>query len=197
MRIFLILFTLLSSIGYAQETKMTQFQKLFVNHIAYRDYQKAIDEMYKKEYKKAYSYAMHAKSIYPQNKRSLIALAYMPSYLRESAYEPKKIYYKIVIYKQYELDRLVTKIKLLSPPIPSVIVKRTSTYMDIIIRNYGDLPLDEFALVIDGKKVITYNKILPNEEKVYRYESAPIMHEIGFNERYGFAPKSIVINEEY
>jgi hypothetical protein len=121
----------------------------------------------------------------------------MPSYLRESSYAPKKIYYKNIVYKSYEIERLITKIKLLSPPIPSVIIKRTSTYIDIIIRNYGDLPLDKFTLLIDGQSVIMYPKILPKEEKKFRLDKAPQIHELSFKETYGFAPDAIIVNEGY
>ena len=121
----------------------------------------------------------------------------MPSFLRETAYAAKKIYYKTVVHKEYELNRLITKIKLLSPPIPAVVIKRTSTYIDIIVRNYGDLPLDNFEIILDSQSVVKYTKILPSQEKVYRYEKAPMLHEIAFKEEYGFAPKSILMNEGY
>jgi len=179
------------------DTTMSKFEKLFLNHLAYRDYKDAIKAMYKKDHKKAYKLAINAKKIYSQDDTSLIPLPYMPSFLRESAYSAKRIYYKTVIHKEYELQRLITKIKLLSPPIPAVVIKRTSTYIDIIVKNYGDLPLDDFEILLDSQSVVKYSKILPMEEKVYRYEKAPILHEIAFKEAYGFAPQTILMNEGY
>ena len=178
---------------------LSKFEKTFVNHTAYIAYQNGIKALYEGNYKDAYAYAMDAKKIYyiEDAKAYMIPLPYMPSYIRESSYTPKRIYYKMLKHKPYELKRLIIKTKLLSPPITSVIVKRTSTYIDIIIRNYGDLPLDNFELLLNNESVAKYRKILPNEEKVYRYESAPQLHEIAFKEEYGFAPNSILMNEGY
>ncbi len=181
------------------ETKISKFEKTFVNHTAYISYQNAIKTMYEGNYKDAYTHAMSAKKIFyiSDEKEQIIPIPYMPSYVRESAYGPKRIYYKLLKYKQYELKRVITKIKLMSPPIATVILKRTSTYIDIIIRNYGDLPLDEFELFLDNKSMVKYTQILPNEEKVYRYDSAPVLHEISFKEEFGFAPNSIMLSEGY
>ena len=198
MKIIVIFLTLLTFLQ-AKETpqSMSKFEKMFVNHLAYINYNDSINALYNNDYKKAYTLAMEAKNIFKQDETKLIPLAYMPSYLRETAYAPKKIYYKVVVHKTYELHRLVTKIKLMSPPMASVVVKRSSTNIEIIIRNYGDLPLDNFELLIDGQSIIKYNKINPNDEKRYIYEKAPQIHEIAFHEEYGFAPNAIVINEGY
>ena len=178
--------------------KVEKFEKIFANHSAYIAYKKAIDLLYKGEYQEAYKFAIQAKTIYPQPEdTTLMPLAYMPPYLREGNYGAKKVYYKIVEYKKYEVDRLITKIKLLSPPIPLVVIKRTSTYMDISITNYGDLPLDKFELLIDNQQVISYKQILPKEEKKFRVDLALVIHELSFKEEYGFAPESIMVNEGY
>ena len=177
----------------------TAFEKLFVNHTAHIYYTTAINELYQSNYKAAYENAMKAKAIYDNtddNVSQVIALPYMPSFIRESGYTPKRIYYKMVKPKSYELKRLITKIKLISPPIASVVLKRTSTYIDVIIRNYGDLPLDDFELLLNDESIAKYEKILPNEEKAFRIESSPILYELAFKEKYGFAPNSILLSED-
>ena len=182
-----------------ESTKIGKFEETFVNHTAYISYQNAIKTMYEGNYKDAYAHAMNARKIFYAGdaKEQIIPIPYMPSYVRESAYSPKRIYYKLLKYKQYELRRVITKIKLMSPPIATVILKRTSTYIDIIVRNYGDLPLDDFEILLNNQSMVKYEKILPNEEKIYKYESAPALHEISFKEEFGFAPNSIMLNEGY
>jgi len=180
------------------EENMSEFEKLFVNHSAYRYYEKAIEELYKSNYKAAYENAMKAKEIVDNTDKpneQVIALPYMPNYLRETAYTPKRIYYKIVKAKPYELKRVITKAKLISPPVASIIIKRTSTYMEIITRNYGDLPLDDFELLLNDESIVKYEKVLPNEKKIIRIDAAPVLYEISFKEKYGFAPKSIMLSE--
>ncbi len=174
----------------------SDFEKSFVYHSAYLFYSKGIEELYSGNYKNAYDYAMRARAIYENDKADYIPLPYMPSYVRESAYTPKRIYYKMINYKQYELNRLITKIKLLSPPIPTVVFNRTSTYIDVTIRNFGDLPLDRFEVFLNDEKIALYEKILPHEEKIVRVESAPKLYEISFKEKYGFAPNSIMLSED-
>ena len=182
-----------------KNTSISEFEKLFVHHSAYIYYNKAIDAMFQADYKTAYDYAMKAKEIYDNtdiNDSQLIALPYMPSYIRESGYTPKRIYYKMLKAKPYELKRAITKIKLISPPIASVVIKRTSTSIEVIIKNYGDLPLDEFELLLNDEKLVSYEKILPNEQKVFRLDAAPQLYELSFKEKYGFAPKSILLSED-
>ena len=177
---------------------ISEFEKLFVNHSAHIYYTRAIDELHKANYKAAYENAMKAKVIYDNTDKTdeqVIALPYMPSYVRDSAYTAKRIYYKVVKPKPYELKRLITKAKLISPPIASVVLKRTSTYMDLITKNYGDLPLDEFEVLLNDESIVKYEKILPNEQKVTRIELAPTLYEISFKEKYGFAPNSIMLSE--
>ncbi len=184
--------------GTNKNASMSEFEKLFVHHAAYIYYNKAIDAMFQADYKTAYDYAMSAQKIYDNtdlNGSQVIALPYMPSYIRESAYAPKRIYYKMVKPKPYELRRVITKIKLISPPIASVVVKRTSTYVEIITKNYGDLPLDRFELFLNDEKLVSYEKILPNEQKVFHLDGAPQLYELSFKEKYGFAPKSILLSE--
>lgn len=178
---------------------MSAFEKLFVNHSAYIYYSKGVEELYKSNYKSAYENAMKAKEIIDNTdniNEQIIALPYMPSFVRETAYSPKRIYYKIVKAKVYELRKLIVKAKLISPPIASVIVKKTSTYMEIIIRNFGDLPLDEFELLINEKSMVKYDKILPNDKKTIRVDIVEEFHEISFKEKYGFAPSSIMLSED-
>lgn len=177
---------------------MSEFEKLFINHSAHIYYIKAIDELQKANYKVAYENAMKAKVIFDntnEGESQVIALPYMPSYIRESSYTPKRIYYKVVKPKPYELKRLITKTKLISPPVASVVLKRTSTYMEVITKNYGDLPLDEFEVLLNDESIVKYEKILPNEQKITRVELAPSLYEISFKEKYGFAPNSIMLSE--
>ena len=177
---------------------MSEFEKLFVNHSAYIYYLKGIEELQIANYKAAYENAMKAKAIIDNTNKpneQVIALPYMPNYVRESSYTPKRIYYKTVKAKPYELKRLITKAKLISPPIASVVLKRTSTYIEVITRNYGDLPLDEFELLVNEDSIVKYEKILPNEQKITRIGVAPNLFEISFKEKYGFAPKSIMLSE--
>ena len=179
--------------------ELSDFEKLFVNHTAYIYYRNGINDIYLGNYKSAYANAMKAKDIFDNTddvENQVIALPYMPSYLRESAYTPIKIYYKIVKPRQYELKRLITKAKLISPPIASVVIKRTSTYMEIILKNYGDLPLDDFEVLLNDESISKYEKILPNELKTLRVELAPKLYEISFKEKYGFAPNSIMLSED-
>lgn len=177
---------------------MSEFEKLFVNHSAYIYYLKGIEEIQVANYKSAYENAMKAKAIIDNTNKpneQVIALPYMPNYVRESSFTPKRIYYKTVKAKPYELKRLITKAKLISPPIASVVLKRTSTYIEVITRNYGDLPLDEFELLVNEESIVKYEKILPNEQKITRIGVAPSLFEISFKEKYGFAPKSIMLSE--
>ena len=179
-------------------TTLSEFEKLFVNHSAYIYYEKAVEEIYNGNYKAAYENAMLAKNIVDNTddkESQIIALPYMPNYVRESGLTPKRIYYKIVKAKPYELKRVITKAKLISPPMASVILKRTSTYMEVIVRNYGDLPLDEFELLLNDEQIAKFDKILPNEEKIIHLDKAPTLYEISFKEKYGFAPKSIMLSE--
>ena len=177
---------------------MSEFEKLFVNHSAYNYYLKGIEELQVLNYKDAYENAMKAKAIIDNTSKAneqVIALPYMPAYVRESSYTPKKIYYKMVKSKPYELKRLITKAKLISPPVASVVLKRTSTYIEVITRNYGDLPLDEFELLVNDESIVKYDKILPNEQQTTRISAAPSLFEISFKEKYGFAPNSIMLSE--
>jgi len=179
------------------ESSLSSFEKLFVNHSAYRYYLDGIKMLYEKNYKSAYEFAMKAKMIYDntlEKENLAIALPYLPSYVRESSYSPKRIYYKMVKYRDYELKRLIVKAKLISPPIASIIINRTSTYVNIVIKNYGDLPLDDFEVLINDESIASFEKILPNEEKKVRVESSPILYELSFKEKYGFAPKSIMLD---
>ena len=183
----------------AEPKKLSEFEKLFVNHIAYNYYKKAITALYSDNYKSAYENAMRAKDIVDNTElnTSTIALPFMPSYVRETAYSPKRTYYKIVKEKEYKLKRLVVKAKLMSPPIASLVIHRTSTTTDIILRNHGDLPFDDFKVLVNDKQIALYEKLLPNEEKIIKINRAPKLYEVSFKEKYGFAPKSFMITEEY
>lgn len=179
--------------------ELSEFEKLFVNHSAHIYYSKAVKDLYESNYKSAYDNAMKAQVIYDNTNNEveqIIPLPYMPSFMRESAYTAKRIYYKMVKPKPYELKRLVTKAKLISPPIATVALKKTSTYIDVIIKNYGDLPLDGFEVLLNDEPIAKYEKILPNEEKVTRLEASPSLYEISFKEKYGFAPNSIMLSED-
>lgn len=184
--------------AYTQEASMSSFEKLFVNHSAYIYYEDSIKSLYKNDYKQAYSLAMKAKDIIDntQEMDQFIALPYMPSYMRETSFSPKRVYYKIVEYKPYHLKRLITKAKLISPPIASVVISRTSTSLGLKVKNYGDLPLDEFEVLVNDAVIASFDKILPNEEKYIRVESAPTLYELSFKEKYGFAPNSMMLSED-
>ncbi len=182
-----------------EKKEMSEFEKLFVNHSAYNYYEKAIESLYKSDYKAAYKNAMSAKEIVDNtdaDASQTIALPYMPNYVRESGLTPKRIYYKIVHSKPYELKRVVIKAKLISPPIASVVIKRTSTFMELIVRNYGDLPLDDFEVLLNDESLAKFEKILPNEQKIIRIDKAPTLYEISFKEKYGFAPGSMMLSED-
>jgi hypothetical protein len=143
-----------------EERTFTQFEKTFIYHTAYNHYKKAIDLMYKNNHKDAYTNAMIAKDIYDYNatKTNEIILPHIPGYIRQSAQAPTKINYKIFETKNYELKRLIRKIKLLNPPIPLVVFAKTSTYIDITVENFGDLPLDNFTIFINGNKAHIFKK---------------------------------------
>ena len=180
-----------------QENTLTQFERSFPNHIAYDNYQKAIKNLYKGDYKTAYDYAMKARDIYDINKteQQVIPLPFIPNFAKESPYSPKRVYYKVIEYKPYELNRVIKKIKLLSPPIPSVILKKRSTMIELDVTNFGDLPLDNFEIFINGKKVESFYKIEPNQTKNVFLDDIDEIYEITFKEQYGFAPGNITINE--
>ena len=182
-----------------QALVITPFESLFVNHMAYLYYNKGIQALYKGDYKTAYNFAMKAQAITDnteQEKDLTIALPYLPNYVRESAYAPKRIYYKIIKYKPYELKRLITKTKLISPPIATISLNRTSTYISMHIKNFGDLPLDNFEVLLNDKLIAKYDKILVGEDKIIRINKAPILYEISFKEKYGFAPQNITLSED-
>lgn len=185
--------------GYIETKKLSEFEKLFVNHTAFNFYKTGILSLYQGDYKSAYENAMSAKDIVDNTElnATTIALPFMPSFVRESAYSPKRTFYKIVKQKEYKLKRLVTKAKLISPPIASVVIHRTSTTIDIILRNHGDLPFDEFEVLVNEEPIAMYEKLLPNEEKTIKIQSAPKLYEVSFKEKYGFAPKSFMLSEEY
>ena len=176
----------------------TQFEKSFPNHIAYKFYSKGVEALYRGDYKAAYSNAMKARAIYDikEGQLGVIPLPYLPGFVKETAYSPKRFYYKIVKFQPYELRKLIIKAKLISPPIASVVIKKRSTSTDVIVRNFGDLPLDGFKLFINDKEVVGYDKINPNEEKIYSYDSADKIYRLSFTEEYGFAPQSMTIAEE-
>ena len=178
---------------------LSEFEKLFVNHTAYNFYKAGIKALYQGDYKIAYENAMNAKDIVDNTElnTSTIALPFMPSYMRETSYSPKKIYYKIVKQKEYQLKRLVVKAKLISPPIASLVIHRTSTTIDVILRNHGDLPFDDFEVLVNEEPIALYEKLLPNEEKVIKIQKAPKLFEVSFKEKYGFAPESFMLNEDY
>jgi len=179
--------------------KLSEFEKLFINHTAFNYYKTAIMALYADDYKNAYENAMKAKEIVDNTElnSTTIALPFMPSYVRETSYSPKRTYYKIVKQKEYKLKRLITKAKLISPPIASVVIHRTSTTIDIILRNHGDLPFDNFEVLVNDERIALYEKLLPNEEKTVKIEKAPKLYEVSFKEKYGFAPKSFMLEEEY
>lgn len=178
---------------------LSEFEKLFINHVAFNYYKSGITALYQGDYKAAYENAMKAQEIVDNTdlNTTTIALPFMPSYIRETSYSPKRTYYKIVKQKEYKLKRLITKAKLISPPIASMVIHRTSTTIDIILRNHGDLPFDDFEVFVNEKPIALYEKLLPNEEKTIKIQKAPKLYEVSFKEKYGFAPKSFMLSEEY
>ena len=180
----------------SKEKYISQFEKSFINHIAYNKYKKAIKFMYDKKHKEAYKLAAEAKELYKDNKENVIDLPYIPGYIRENAHTPRRIYYKIIKQQEYEINRLIRKIKLLNPPIPMIVFNKTSTYIDITITNVGDTPFDKLAIEINYEPVVVFDKIEPNETKTYRYNSSVQIETISFKEEYGFAPNSIEFEQE-
>lgn len=177
--------------------ELSKFEKTFIRHIAYNHYKKAIDLLYMKNHQEAYSEAMSAKAVYDANAtQKEIILPYLPGYVRESAQTPRRIYYKILVDKNYELHRLIKKIKLLSPPVPMVVLNQTSTYVDIEVKNFGDLPLDNFGIEVNFEKVKTFPKINPKESVTYRFDKAVVVEQIRFSEEFGFAPKEITFEKK-
>jgi len=179
--------------------ELSKFEKQFINHIAYNHYTNAIKFLYAKDHKKAYEEAMKAKDIYnneDNTKEQKIVLPYLPGFLRQSAQTPSRIYYKIYRDKNYELKRLIRKVKLLSPPIALVTFDQTSTYIDIKIKNVGDLPFDNFTVEINYEEVKTFDKIIPNQEVTFRFYTVDKVEAISFKEAYGFAPKAIEFTQE-
>lgn len=180
-----------------QERKLSDFEKKFVNHIAYNHYKKAIKLLYEKEQISAYKEAYKAKEFFDNSLDNRdIVLPYMPGYLRESAQTPKRIYYKILVERDYELTRLIRKIKLLNPPIPLVVLNQTSTYIDITINNSGEVPLDNFVIEVNYEKVAEFDRVYPNQSQTYRYNQSVLIEEISFSEAYGFAPAAIELSNE-
>ena len=172
--------------------KLSKFEKTFIYHVAYNHYKKAIDFMFAKNHKAAYNEAMAAKAIYDNGAKAKdITLPYIPGYIRENAQTPVRIYYKIFQTKNYELHRLIRKIKLLNPPIPMVVFRQTSTFVDIEVQNFGDLPLDKFGIEVNFEKAVVFEKVNPGESKTFRYNKAVELENIRFTEEFGFAPKDI------
>lgn len=176
----------------------TKFEKSFVNHIAYNHYEKAVKLMFNKQHKLAYEEAIKAKDIYDNttSKEKLIDLPYIPGYLRESAQTPSRIYYKIIKQNEYQINRLIRKIKLLNPPIPMVIINKTSTYIEIKVTNYGDTPLDKFAVEVNYETLKVFNKIYPKKTKIFRVNKSVNIEQLSFKEEYGFAPKTTEYTQE-
>jgi len=185
------------SVQKSSQRELSDFEKQFVNHIAYNHYKKAIELLYKKEHKSAYEEASKAKEFFDNEmENENIVLPYIPGFIRESAQTPKRIYYKILIEKDYELKRLIRKIKLLNPPIPLIVLNQTSTYIDVIIKNVGDLPLDNFLVEVNFEEAARFEKINPNESKTYRYSNSVKIEDLSFKEDYGFAPSAIELSNE-
>ncbi len=181
----------------SKERLYTKFEKTFTNHVAYNHYQKAIELMYEGDHKQAYNEAKAAKAVYDTDEANQkIILPYIPGYIRESAQTPRRTYYKIVIEELYELKRLIRKIKLLNPPIPLVILSKTSTYIDVTVQNVGDTPLDNFVVEVNFEEAATFANIKPNESKTVRYNNTEVLEQISFREDYGFAYKTIEFTEE-
>lgn len=181
-----------TSVSDEDKRKLSKFEKTFIYHVAYNHYKDAVKLLFEKDHKEAYRHAMAAKAIYDNEaKGKEIVLPYIPGYIRESAQTPRRIYYKIFQTQNYELHRLVRKIKLLNPPIPMVVLKQTSTFVDIEVQNFGDLPLDKFSIEVNYEDATTFDKVNPGETKVYRYHRAVELENIRFGEEFGFAPKEI------
>ena len=177
----------------------TQFEKTFINHIAYNHYKNAMKYMFDKKHKEAYEEAMKAKKVYDNSlneKAQIIDLPYVPGYVRESAQTPRRTYYKIVKKHVYELKRLIRKIKLLNPPIPFVVLNQTSTYIDITVKNFGDTPLDNLIVEVNYEKAASFDKIYPNKSKTVRFNKTMNLEQISFSEEYGFAPALIEFSQE-
>ena len=174
------------------------FEKKFINHIAYNHYKNAIKLMYKKKHKEAYEEAIKAKKVYDNSlkEEQIIALPYIPGYVRESAQTPRRTFYKIVEEHIYELTRLIRKIKLLNPPIPFIVLNQTSTYIDITVENFGDTPLDNLAIEVNYEKAATFEKIYPFKSKTIRFHKTMKIEQISFTEDYGFAPSIIEFDQE-
>ncbi len=176
-----------------QNRTYTLFEKKFINHLAYNHYEKAIKLLYEKNNQEAYAEAMQAKEVYDNElkEEKTIELPYIPGYIRQSAQTPKRIYYKIVKKHIYELKRLIRKIKLLNPPIPFVVINKTSTYIEVSVKNYGDTPLDNLVVEINYEQVAVFAKINPGDTKTVRYNKTMDISQISFSEDYGFAPSPI------
>lgn len=186
-----------SDVNTSSARTYSKFEKTFINHSAYNHYKRAIDFMYANDHKNAYNEAISAKDIYDNTKiGGDIQLPYIPGYVRENAQTPRRIYYKIVEDHNYELKRLIRKIKLLNPPIPLITYIQTSTYIDITVQNVGDIPLDKFVIEINYEKIKEFDKINPNQSLTYRYNSSSKIDSLSFTEEYGFAPEPIELIEE-
>jgi len=195
----IILLTLLTHLVlFSEDTQirksdLNSFESRFVNHIAYNFYNEAIDLLDDKDYKNAYDTAIKAKAIFDNTDHKIkdIELPYMPSFLRETSFSPKEIYYQYVEQEAYEINRLIKKIKLLSPPIPEVYIKRTSTYIEVSVENFGDLPLDDFQIFINEELRQTFKKIGVKQKASFKLDFNEKIDTVSFQELYGFAPHKI------
>jgi hypothetical protein len=176
--------------------RQNKFEKLISNHIAYKHYIGAIKYLYDRNYTLAYDEANRAKSIYDNTKSDIktIKLPYAPAFIREGPFTPRRIIYEVIRKRDYELKRLIKKIKLLAPPIGYVTIYRGSTYVDIVVQNLGDLPLDQFSIILNGEVLKVFDKITPTQQKKYRYNGVVSIETIEFKEADGFAPEAFELN---
>ena len=176
-----------------------EYKKMLPNHQAYNYYKMSKYAFEKENYIVAYKYAIKAKSLYNNKNSRSIKLPYLPDFLRESAFAPKRILYQFMDVKGYEVDRLIKKIKLLAPPVAFVTINRTGSSFIIMVKNMGKLPLDQFGVLINKKYNHMFNQIKPDESSSYTLNidlSTNSLDSILFSEEHGFVPKEIEFSKE-
>lgn len=163
------------------------------NQEAYSKYKQALDAYESDEIDLAYRLAFEAKNIYVPGSGTDITIRGQATFLQEGPFGPKfKSFTVNGDRKNYEIKKLLRKIKLKQPPIAIVEVYRTKDQRIVKVKNIGKLPLDDLIVSIDGEEVGTFEKIESQATEEITV-SGGSMRTISFEEADGFMPKSIAV----
>lgn len=162
---------------------------------AYELYKDALALYADKEFDEAYEKASKARDLFEADgENPNITIEARPKYIHEGAFSPDKKQYEIKEYKNdYEVNRLIKKIKLLNPPMAFVKLSQTDESISVEVTNVGSMPLDNFTIKLDSKDFTIFPIIDKGESKHKVIYMKDKYTNISFSEEDGFAPTSISV----